>query len=50
LYKSEIIPHLAAIQIGDVESKEFQVTTTEEMQALWVAEEAAVMQAEVRIL
>ena len=46
----EIIPHLAPIQMGEVESKEFQVATREEMQALWDAEEASVMQAEFRML
>ena len=46
----EIIPHLAPIQMGEVDPKEFTVATREEMQALWDAEEAAVMQAEIRML
>ena len=46
----EIISHLAPIQMGEVEPKEFRVATREEMQTLWDAEEAAVMQAEIRML
>ena len=46
----EIIPHLAPIQMGEVEVKEFPVATREEMEELWHAEEEEVMRAEVRIL
>ena len=46
----EIIPHLAPIQMGEVVPKDFPVATREEMDALWDAEEAAVMQAEVRMM
>ena len=46
----EIILHLAPIQIGEVEPKEFPVAIREEMEALWDAEEAAVMQVEIRML
>lgn len=46
----EIIPHLAPIQQGDTEPKEFPVATREEMEALWDMEEEAVMQAEIRML
>jgi hypothetical protein len=46
----EIIPHLAAIQQGEAEPKEFPVTTREEMEALWNAEEEVVMQAEISML
>lgn len=46
----EIIPHLAPMQMGEVEPKEFPVASREEMQALWDAEEADVMQAEIRML
>lgn len=46
----EIIRHLAPIQMGEEEAKDFPVATREEMQALWDAEEAAVMQAEIRML
>ena len=46
----EIIPHLASIQMGEADPKEFTVAKREEMQALWDAEEAAAMVAEVRML
>lgn len=46
----EIIPYLAPIQMGEAEPKEFPVATRAEMQALWDAEEATVMQAEFRML
>ena len=46
----EIIPYLASIQIGDADPNEFPVATREEMEALWDAEEATVMQAEIRML
>lgn len=46
----EIIPHLEPIQMGDAEPKEFSVATREEMQALWDAEEEAVIQAEFKML
>ena len=46
----EIISHLAPIQMGEVDPKELQVATREEMEALWDTEEAAVMQAEIRML
>ena len=46
----EINTHLAPIQMGDVEPKEFPLATREEMQALWDAEEDAVMQVEFRML
>ena len=46
----EIIPHLAPIQMGDVEPIDFSVAAKEEMQALWDAEETSFMQAELRML
>ena len=46
----EIIPHLAPIQMGEVEPKDSPVATIEEMQALWDAEEEVVMQAEFKML
>ena len=46
----EIIPHLAAIQQGDAEPKDFPIATREEMEALWHSEEEVVMQAEFRML
>ena len=46
----EIIPHLAPIQMGEVDPKEFSVATREEMEALWDAEEAEVMQEEIKML
>lgn len=46
----QIIPHLAAIQMGDAEVKDFLVATREEMEALWNAEEEEVMRAEFRML
>lgn len=46
----EIIPHLAHIQMGEVVPKEFPMATKEEIEALWDAEELAVMQAEMRML
>ena len=39
----EIIPHLAVIQMVEIEAKEFQVAAREEMQALWDAEETTVI-------
>lgn len=35
----EIIPHLAPIQMGEAEAKDFPVATREEMEELWHAEE-----------
>ena len=46
----EIISHLAPIQMGQAEPKEFPVATREEMEALWRTEDEAVMQAELRML
>jgi hypothetical protein len=46
----EIIPHLVPIQQGNAEPKDFQVATREEMEALWDAEEEAVVWAEFRML
>lgn len=46
----EIVPHLAAIQQGENEPEEFPVATRDEMEAVWDAEEAAVMEAEMRML
>lgn len=46
----EIIPHLAPIQMGEADPKDFPVASREEMQALWDAEEEAVMQGEFRML
>ena len=46
----EIIPHLAPIQMGEAEPKEFPVASRDEMEALWASEEEAVMQAEFRML
>lgn len=46
----EIIPHLAPIQMGEVEPKDFPVASREEMEQLWAEEEEAVMQAEFRML
>ncbi len=46
----EVIPHLAPIQQGDAEPKEFPVATREEMEAFWDMEEEAIMQAEIRML
>jgi len=45
LYR-EIIPQLAPIQMGESEPKEFPIASREEMDAVWDAEEEAVMQAE----
>lgn len=49
LYR-EIVFHLAAIQREEREPEEFPVATRAEVQAIWDAEEAAVMQAEMRML
>ncbi|PKM67312.1 MAG: resolvase [Firmicutes bacterium HGW-Firmicutes-2] len=46
----EIIPYLAAIQMGAVEAKDFPVATRAEMEELWHAEEEEVMRAEFRML
>ena len=46
----EIIPHLAPIQMGEAEPKDFPLAAREEMEALWAEEEEAVMQAEFRML
>lgn len=46
----QIVPHLAAIQQGENDPKEFSVATREEMEAIWDAEESAVMEAEFRML
>ena len=42
----ELIPHLALIQLGDAEPKDFPVATRDEMEALQAEEEEAVTQAE----
>ena len=41
----EIIPHLAQIQMGEAEPKEFPVAAREDMEQLLADEEEAVMQA-----
>ena len=46
----EIIPHLAPIQMGEAEPKEFPVVAREDMEQLWAEEEEAVMLAEIRML
>lgn len=46
----DIIPYLAPIQMGEAEFKEFPVATREEMEALWRAEDEAVMQTEIAML
>ena len=46
----EIIPHLAPIQMGEAEPKEFPVAAREDMEQLWAEEEKAVLQAEFRML
>jgi hypothetical protein len=46
----EIIPHLAPIQMGEVEAKEFLVATRAEGEDLWHAEEEKLMRAEFRML
>lgn len=46
----EIIPHLAPIQMGEAEPKDFPVATREEMEELWDAEEEEVIRAEFRML
>jgi len=45
----EIIPHLASIQQGSAELKDFPMATREKMEALWNAQEEAVMWAEFRM-
>lgn len=42
--------YLGLIKMGEVEPKDFPVATRDEMQALWDAEEDAVMRAEFRML
>lgn len=46
----QIIPHLAPIQMGETEPKEFPVATREEMEALWMEEDRMVTEAEIRML
>ncbi len=46
----KIIPHLAPIQQGEVESKDFPVATRAEMEELWNEEEMSVMEAEISML
>lgn len=46
----KIIPHLASIQQGEVEPKDFPIATRDEMEKLWYEEEMSVMQAEISML
>lgn len=46
----DVIPHLAPIQMGEAEPKDFSAATREEMEELWDAEEEEVMQSEFRML
>lgn len=46
----EIIPHLAPIQMGEAEPKEFPVAAKEDMEQLLAEEEESAMQAELRML
>ena len=46
----KIIPHLAPIQQGEVEPKDFPVATRAEMEKLWNEEELSVMEAEISML
>lgn len=46
----EVITHLAPIQQGEVEVKNFPVATRDEMEELWNEEEMGVMQAEISMM
>ncbi len=46
----EIISHLAPIQMGEANAKDFPVATRQEMENLWHEEEKVIIEAEFRML